>query len=452
MRGLAEREITSPVILRFPGILEHRMKDLRRAFDTAIADANYQGSYSCAYPIKVNQERHICEAVRDFGSQLGFGLEVGSKPELIAGLALTQGYNDMPLVCNGFKDAEYIETVVLAAKMGRNILPVVEQAHELELIRRSSNEHSVLPRFGVRAKLAAPGVGRWAGSSGIRGKFGLTVGEILHAVDYLRAEGLLDGFRMLHCHVGSQIFDIRAVKYMVSELAHLYIELVRAGAPVEILDIGGGLGIDYDGSQSATDSSINYTLDQYAADVIHRVKAICDDADVAHPTIMTESGRAIVAHASVLVCEVIGTRAFPSEPDMHLVESALAADEPPQPLLDAYEAYLRRHDGDPTEAYADAEHALSEATELFNLGYMDLRSRAACEELFWSVGAAALAFHEGDPPEGLDGLADRLSDLYFVNLSVFQSLLDSWGIEAGCSPTSPAIPTAVWIASPATAP
>lgn len=429
--GLAGREVTAPVIIRLPGVLEHRMTHLRRAFDAAISEAGYGGGYACVYPIKVNQERHVCEAVRDFGAELGFGLEVGSKPELIAGLALTQGFNEMPLVCNGFKDAEYIETVVLASKMGRSIVPVVEQAHELKLIADSAAAHRVRPDFGIRARLTTPGVGRWAGSSGFRGKFGLSIGEILHAVDFLREQDLLSGLKMLHCHVGSQIFDIRTVKYVVSELAHLYVELLRAGAPVETLDIGGGLGVDYDGTQSASQGSVNYTLEQYASDVVHRVQTVCDDAGVPHPDIMTESGRALVAHSSVLVCEVIGSRSFPAEPDAALLDAALAADEPPQPLLDAYEAFQARttSDGDRLlEAFADAEHALTEATNLFNLGYMDLRARAVTEELFWSVGHAVLEHFEDDPPDQLHDLRDRLADLYFVNLSVFQSLLDSWGI------------------------
>ena len=431
MVGLAARGLDAPVIVRLPGVLKHRMVELRRAFDDAIAEAGYEGGYACVYPIKVNQERHICEAVCQYGSELGFGIEVGSKPELVAGLALTQGRNGMPLVCNGFKDTEYIETVVLAAKMGRNIIPVVEQAHELKLIATSAETHDTLPCFGIRAKLAAPGVGRWAGSTGMRGKFGLTVGEILHAVDFLREQEMLDGFRLLHCHMGSQVFDIRVVKYLVNELAHLYVELVRAGAPIEILDMGGGLGIDYDGTQSASESSINYTLDQYAADVVHRVKSICDEAGVPHPKLMTESGRALVAHSSVLLCEVIGTRVFPDEPELELVDAALDVDEPPQPLLDAYDAYQRRQDPDSdlAEIFADVEHALAEATNLFNLGYMDLRTRAACEELFWAVGHAVLRHFKDDLPEALTQLPDQLADLYFLNLSIFQSLLDSWGID-----------------------
>lgn len=431
VRGLAAREIGTPLILRFPGILAHRMRDLRTAFDDAIAEVEYEGSYTCVYPIKVNQERHVCETIRNLGSKLGFGLEVGSKPELIAGLALTQGFDRMPLVCNGFKDTEYIETVVLASKMGRNIIPVVEQSHELRLMRQSASRHDTLPDFGIRAKLATPGVGRWASSAGFRGKFGLTVGEILHAVEYLKAESLIGGLKMLHCHVGSQIFDIRTVKYVVSELAHLYVELRRAGAPIEILDFGGGLGVDYDGSRSATDSSINYTLEQYAADVVHRVMAVCDEADVPHPHLMTESGRALVAHSSVLICEVIGSRRFRVEPDRAMIDAALDVEEPPQPLLDLHDAFERRHTADDDElleVHADAAHALSEATNLFSLGYMDLRSRAACEELYWAVGTAALERFGDEVPESIVDLPDQLADLYFVNVSVFQSLLDSWGI------------------------
>lgn len=431
VRGLAAREIGTPLILRFPGILANRMRELRGVFDDAITEAGYGADYSCVYPIKVNQERHVCEAVRDMGAELGFGLEVGSKAELLAGLALTQGFDEMPLVCNGFKDTEYIETVVLASKMGRNIIPVVEQSHELRLIQASVSRHETLPDFGIRAKLATPGVGRWASSAGFRGKFGLTVGEILHAVGYLKSEDLLEGLRMLHCHVGSQIFDIRTVKYVVSELAHLYVELRRAGAPIEILDFGGGLGVDYDGSRSATDSSINYTLEQYAADIVHRVRAVCDEADVPHPRLMTESGRALVAHSSVLICEVIGSRRFRVEPERATIDAAMEAEEPPQPLLDLHDAFERRDtvdDDELLEVYADAAHALSEATGLFGLGYMDLLSRAACEELYWAVGSATLEHFGDDLPDSIADLPDQLADLYFVNVSVFQSLLDSWGI------------------------
>lgn len=432
IQGLEARDLRPPVVLRFDDILAHRMAHLRRAFDEAIAEADYTGGYTCVYPIKVNQQRHICEEVRDLGGALGFGLEAGSKPELVAGLALTQGHDAMPFICNGFKDEEFIETVILAAKMGRNILPVVEQVHELDLIARIASRHDVTPRFGIRAKLAAGGIGRWAGSAGFRGKFGLSVSQMLGAVDRLRDYGLLDGLRMLHCHIGSQIYDIRTFKSSVSEMTRLYVELVKLGAPMGTLDLGGGLGVDYDGSQSARDSSVNYTLEEYAADIVYRVKAICDDEGVDHPDIVTESGRALVAHSGVLVFQVLGTRTFPATPDEDLLRAALAdgGDDTPQPLLDLADAWQRLQDGaDPGEIYHDAEHALGEAVSLFGLGYMSLQARAATEELYWAIAMRLLEAYDEDLPDEFEDLPDRLCDLYFSNFSLFQSLIDSWGID-----------------------
>ncbi|MGW8265058.1 MAG: biosynthetic arginine decarboxylase [Longimicrobiales bacterium] len=435
VEGLEAREIFPPVILRFSGILDHRMRELRTCFDAAIAEAEYTGTYTCVYPIKVNQQRNICEEVRDLGSELGFGIEAGSKPELLAGLALTEGLNQMPFVCNGFKDEEFIETVLLAAKMGRNIIPVAEQMHELELIARSAKNHKVTPRFGIRAKLASEGIGRWAESGGVRGKFGLSVSQILQAVGFLKERDLLSGLCMLHCHIGSQVFDIRTFKYAVSELTHLYVELVRLGAPMGLMDLGGGLGVDYDGSQSATESSANYSIEQYAADLVYRIQSICDDAGVPHPDIITESGRAIVAHSGVLVFQVLGSRVFPEEPDMELVERAASDPEASQPLLDMVDAYQRLNgpERDPVEVYHDAEHALTEAMSLFNLGYMGIAARAATEELFWVVARRVteeITEQVGEElPEELAGLPDRLADIYFCNFSLFQSLVDSWAID-----------------------
>jgi arginine decarboxylase len=431
VHGLEARDVCPPVILRFSGILEHRMREIRRAFDTAIDEYGYKGRYTCVYPIKVNQQRNICEEVRDLGAELGFGIEAGSKPELLAGLALTEGLNQMPFICNCFKDEEFIETVLLAAKMGRNIYPVAEQMHELELIARSARSHKVTPRFGIRAKLASEGIGRWAESGGVRGKFGLSVSQILGAVEFLKERDLLDGLRMLHCHIGSQIFDIRTFKYAVSELTHLYVELVRLGAPMGILDLGGGLGVDYDGSQSATDSSVNYSIDQYASDAVYRIQSICDDAGVPHPDIVTESGRAIVAHSGVLVFQVLGSRVFAEEPNDELLDRALSDPEAPQPLLDMVDAYERLNgsDRDPVEVYLDAEHALTEAMSLFNLGYMGIAARAATEELFWVMARRVTEELGEELPEELSGLPDRLADIYFCNFSLFQSLVDSWAID-----------------------
>lgn len=429
VEGLGARGLTPPFVLRFPDLLKHRMTELAGAFSAAIDEVGYRGSYSCIYPIKVNQQRHLCEQVCRVGSELGFGIEVGSKPELLAGLALTAGHNSMPLVCNGFKDDEFIETVIMAAKMGRNVIPVVEQFHELELIVRHARAHSIRPRIGVRLRLGAEGVGRWASSTGVRGKFGLSVSQVLNAVEFLRERDMLDSLQLLHCHVGSQLYDIRTVKYAVSEVTRLYTELVRHGAPIEILDVGGGLAVDYDGTKSATDSSANYTIEQYALEVVHRVGAICDEADVEHPDLFSESGRSMVSHSSAIICEAVATRRLPERPNQELLTRALTAESVPQPLHDVLEAFERLDDeADPSELFSDAAYAFQEAMSLFNLGHMDITARAAVEELYWCVGRRLLDKHGDELPEELAGLKGTFADLYFVNLSIFQSLLDSWAI------------------------
>jgi arginine decarboxylase len=431
VEGLGARGLTPPVVLRFPDLLRHRMTELADAFTNAIDEVGYRGRYSCVYPIKVNQQRHLCEQVCKVGRDLGFGIEVGSKPELLAGLALTVGQNSMPLVCNGFKDEEFIETVVLAAKMGRNVIPVVEQFHELELLARQAQAHGVRPNIGIRARLVAGGIGRWATSSGLRGKFGLSVSEVLAAVTYLRERDMLDSLRLLHCHIGSQIYDIRTVKYAVSEVTHLYAELVKQGAPMGLLDLGGGLGVDYDGTQSATQSSANYTVEQYALDVVHRIRSICDEAEVEHPDLISESGRALVSHSSAIICEAVGSRRLPERPSQELLDRALAVEFVPQPLRDILDAHERLgdEDADPIELFSDAAHAFEEAMSLFNLGYLDITSRAATEELYWSIGRRILAMLGDELPEEFVELVPTFADLYFVNLSIFQSLLDSWAIE-----------------------
>lgn len=434
VEGLETRGLTAPVVLRFPDLLRHRMTKLRDAFAAAIADVGYESRYSCVYPIKVNQQRQLCEAVCNVASDLDFGIEVGSKPELLAGLALTVGRNSMPLVCNGFKDDEFIETVVLAAKMGRNVIPVVEQFHELELIAKQAKAHNIRPNIGIRARLGAGGIGRWATSSGLRGKFGLSVSEVLQAVDYLKEHDLLDSLKLLHCHIGSQIYDIRTVKYAVSEVTHLYTELVEQGAPMGMLDLGGGLGVDYDGTQTASPASSNYTVEQYALDVVHRIKSICDEAEIPVPHIFSESGRALVSHCTAVVCEAVASRRLPETPDQSLIGRALAGETVSQPLRDVMDAYERMQgegaeDLDPVELFNDAAHAFEEGMSLFNLGYLDITSRAAIEELYWCVGRKALEMLAHEVPEEMADLTATFADLYFINLSIFQSLLDSWAID-----------------------
>ncbi len=428
VEGLKARDICPPVVIRFSGILAHRMSELRRAFDIAIENARYGGKYTCVYPIKVNQQRHICEEIRDIGGALGFGLEVGSKPELLAALALTEGSNRMPVVCNGFKDEVYIETVILAAKMGRNVIPVVEQAHELDLIADFAQAHDVTPQIGIRAKLATNGMGRWSESGGIRGKFGLSLTEILAAVERLRQRGFLQSLRMLHCHIGSQVTDLTAISSAVNEVTRLYVELVRLGASMGMLDVGGGLGVDYDGTRGTTPSSINYCLDRYAETVVSRIKTVCDGARVAHPDVITESGRALVAHSSVLVCEALGSRVFPREPDAELLRRALAGPRVPRPLRAMSTAHRNIEHADPVEVYTEATRALGEVERLFNLGWTDITSRAAAESLYWAIANGLIERHGDDLPEELAALPDHVSDIYFCNFSLFQSLPDSWSI------------------------
>jgi arginine decarboxylase len=437
VQGLRDRGIHTPVLLRFNDILDHRLREMRKAFNDAMAEQQYTGGYCCVYPIKVNQQRHVCEQIASLAVELDFGLEAGSKPELLAVLGLSAtaggpGVNGMPIICNGFKDDEFIETVILATKLGRNIIPVVEKFSELELIVKHAKAYGVRPKIGVRVKLSSRGAGRWESSAGVRSKFGLFVSEVLQAVEYLKKHGMLDCLNLVHCHVGSQLYDIRVLKNAVNELTHVYCELHRLGAGVTTLDIGGGMGIDYDGSQSAWSSSINYTVQEYAADVVYRIKSVCDDAKVPHPRVITESGRAMVAYSSVLIIDVLGTSQFAADPEMPSILEAMKAEtEVPQPVLDLLDTYNTMTDRNLLEAYHDSTQARDEAMSLFSLGYMSLPMRAVAERLFWAIGHKLLdkASKRGELPNEFENLPDLLSDIYFCNFSLFQSMPDSWAID-----------------------
>src|SRR5687767_2579075 len=298
------RGISLPVLVRFTDILKHRLGEIHAAFQSAISQNQYQGGYSCVYPIKVNQQRQVVEEVLNFGRPYRFGLEAGSKPELLAVVALAD--NDTPIICNGFKDAEFIETAMLAQKIGRNIIPVVEKYTELGLILEAAEKIGVRPQIGMRVKLATRGSGRWQSSGGFRSKFGLTVTEIIRGLEELKGRGMQDCFKLLHFHLGSQITNIRIVKGALNEAARVYAELAKLGAGLQYLDVGGGLGVDYDGSQTNFESSMNYTLQEYANDVVYHIQTVCDEAGIPHPTIVSESGRAVVAWHSFLVINVLG--------------------------------------------------------------------------------------------------------------------------------------------------
>ncbi|NUQ60951.1 MAG: biosynthetic arginine decarboxylase [Pirellulales bacterium] len=421
---LAIRGIQPPVLIRFRDLIQYRLGEIKAAFDQAIKEHDYRGRYQCIYPIKVNQQRQVVEEVLRFGRPFEFGLEAGSKPELLAVMAIAT--NEVPIVCNGFKDDKFIETAMLAQKIGRKIFLVVEKYTDLKLILRYAEKVGVRPNIGIRVKLAAPGAGRWQASGGHRSKFGLTVSEVLCALEELGAAGLQDCFKLLHFHLGSQITNIRFIKGALNEAARIYVELVRHGAGLQYMDVGGGLGVDYDGSQTNFDSSANYTLQEYANDVVFHIQSVCDEADVPHPTIFSESGRAIVAYHSVLVFNVLGVSG--REEDPAILELPDNAEKPLEDLRDTYQGLTVRNI---LESYHDAQQALDMAINLFGAGYLPLEQRSQAESLFWAIckKTQRMLRQLEYVPEDLEGLDALLSDTYFCNFSLFQSMPDSWAIK-----------------------
>src|SRR6516164_9169772 len=380
---LVLRGINLPILIRFADILKHRLGEIHSAFQTAIAEHKYQGGYCCVYPIKVNQQRQVVEEVLEFGRPFRFGLEAGSKPELMAVMAMAD--NETPIICNGFKDDEYIEMAMLAQKVGRHIIPVVEKYTELGLIMKYSQRVGVRPSIGIRVKLASRGSGRWKSSGGFRSKFGLSATEAVRALQELKDLGMSDCLNLLHFHLGSQITNIRQIKAAVNEAVRVYVDLARAGAGLQFLDVGGGLGIDYDGSQTDFESSVNYTLQEYANDVIFRVKSVCDEAGVPHPTLISESGRAVVAYHSVLVFDVLGVSHF----DRYQAPPTVPP-EAPQPITDLFAIYRDLSKKNYLESYHDAVQSVDEALNLFNLGYLSIELRALAEQLFWAMSIKLL--------------------------------------------------------------
>ncbi|MES1241908.1 MAG: biosynthetic arginine decarboxylase [Acidobacteriota bacterium] len=419
------RGIGLPLLIRFSEIIRSRVVQLNEAFRRAIGEYGYQGAYRGVYPIKVNQDRYLVERLVEYGRPYHFGLEAGSKPELLAVMALLDDEEAL-IICNGYKDEEYIETALLASRLGRHVILVVEKRSELPLIRDIALRLGIRPRIGIRSRLSTRGAGHWEASGGDRSKFGLSGRDMLEAVNFLRQHDMLDTFELLHFHLGSQISSIRSVKDGLREAAHVYINLVKLGAPLGYLDVGGGLGVDYDGSQTNFTSSLNYTLQEYANDIVFGVMEVCDAQGVPHPNIVSESGRATVAHHAVLVIDVLGVSEF----DVGKLPKELPSDAE-APLRRLFETHREVSRKNVLESYHDAIADRDEALTLFSLGHLSLEDRGLAEELFWAICQKVLKICRTlqETPEDLEGLERALADTYFCNFSVFQSLPDSWAID-----------------------
>ena len=432
VQGLELRSLNLPLLIRFDDILEDRLERLHAAFERAIAQYDYRGRYQGVFPVKCNQQRHVVEELVGCGKRWHFGLEAGSKAELLIALSLIDDPEAL-LICNGYKDQRYIETAILARRLGRQPVVVIEQADEVERIISASRELGAAPLIGIRAKLATRSTGRWGSSVGDKAKFGLAIPDLLNTVDALREEGLLGELRLLHFHVGSQINDIAVLKDALQEAGQLYVELTKLGAPMGFLDVGGGLGVDYDGSRTATTASTNYSLQNYANDVVATVRECCEPHGVTVPTLVSESGRALASHFSVFVFNVLGSASMPvgspavreSEPlTVRNLRDTLAgiSDQPGD-----NEADLSRLQ----EAWNDAIKFKDDALAAFRLGYLGLPERALAEQLTWACAEAIVAQlpKTGAIPEDLKGLRAAMASTYYANLSVFRSAPDTWAIE-----------------------
>lgn len=424
VQDLRARGLEPPLLIRFSDVVGHRIRQINQAFVDAMAEHGYAGRYRGVYPVKVNQERHLINEIVEFGRPWQFGLEAGSKPELLIALAAMQDAEGL-IICNGYKDQKYIETALLAQRLDKTVFVVLERLEEVETVIRASEKFGIAPQLGVRAKLTAKGVGRWKDSAGDRAKFGLTAAEICELVDRLAARNMLDCLQLLHFHIGSQISSIIPIKNALQEASHIYVELARMGCKMGYLDVGGGLAIDYDGSKTDFHASTNYGLSEYAADIVAHVQATCSKANVPVPTIISESGRAVAAHHSVLVFEVLGAN-----------EVRFGQPEPPGPeanrlIQELYETWQGILPKNVQESWHDANQAKEESQSLFKYGYLSLRERAQAERLFWACCEKLQQTLKRVKfiPEELHGLEQTLSSIYYCNFSVFQSAPDVWAID-----------------------
>ena len=418
------RGLKFPLLIRFQDILRHRVEAINKAFQSSIAEFNFQGKYRGVFPIKVNQLREVVEEILDAGKPFNFGLEVGSKPELFAGLALQNQLGGL-IICNGYKDAEFIKMALLGIKLGKRVIMVVEKLEELRQIITISKSLNVEPLIGIRARLLSKGAGKWAESGGENAKFGLSTVELLTATEMLKAENLGHCLKLLHFHIGSQVPDILTVKKAVQEAARFYAKLVKMGFAIEFMDVGGGLGVDYDGSRSAFDSSTNYSLQEYTNDIVYYIADVCNAEKMPHPDIVSESGRAIVAHHSVLIVEVFGAieKIRPGDAFKYGDSEHPLVKE----LLDIKKNLSKLNK---LEAFHDAQERKEDAHNMFTLGVMELPDKARIENLYWEISQEVVASFKGQAyiPDEIQKLEDSLGDQDLCNFSVFQSLLDHWAL------------------------
>ena len=413
-----------PLVVRFQDLLRHRVETINRAFQSAIAEANYKNTYKGVFPIKVNQLREVIEEVIDAGRPFSFGLEAGSKPELIAALAVHRDPESL-IICNGYKDSTFIQNALLGRKLGKQVIMVVEKLEEVRQIVQVSKEMNVMPMMGLRVRLQSKGSGKWATSGGENAKFGLSTADLVSASNYLKSEGMADSLVLVHFHVGSQVPDIGVIKRAVREAAQFYAKLLKMGHPMHFIDVGGGLGVDYDGSRTAFDSSMNYTLQEYARDVVYNIIDVCESEKVPHPTIVSESGRAIVAHHSVLVVEAFGS-IEKGAADLSLEVN----DADPKLFHDMVETQKALTKQNRMEVLHDAQQIKEQCQSMFELGLLDLESKAKIELIYWQIAQSVVELCRGMRyvPDEVKELETALADQYLCNFSVFQSLLDHWAL------------------------
>ena len=413
-----------PLTIRIQDLLQTRVKELNEAFRDAIEQEAYSGSYRGVFPIKVNQMREVLEEILEAGEAYNYGLECGSKPELMIALAHHKNLNSL-IVCNGYKDDAFIRLALYGNRIGKSVFLVVEQLSEIQRIIRISKELAIQPKIGFRIKLSTVGEGKWARSSGEEAKFGLTSPEIVDAAESLKEAGLADCLELIHFHIGSQVPNIQTIKRATVEATRYYCELAAMGFPMKYLDVGGGLGVDYDGSMSNFESSMNYTLKEYARDVIYNIQAICSEAAVACPDIISESGRSVVASHSILVSEVCD----------RISKNSIAPKvrkENQAPIIENFISILENdYHGAPLERYHDAVQKKEEADNLFNLGYLNLKDKGLADAIFWKICQDVVLFYQEEKiqPEEMDVLKAMMADQYVCNFSVFQSLIDHWACD-----------------------